>query len=273
MLIADAQVHVWLSARTIISPLWPHRRVSRFSAEDLAAEMQTAGVDRAVLVPAGDDAERHARAAATAFPQRFAVLQTASISDAVDPRWSPEPGTLGLRVGCNTGESQRLVAEGRMDWLWRAAERAGFPVASFLIAGAPHLVGPLAERHPGLRITIAHMGCPRADLGIVDAPAFAHLPDLLELARFPNVAIGASGLSGYVSDAYPYKSLNPVLRRVFDHFGPDRMFWGSDLTRLSSTYRQCVTHFTETLDWLSESDKARIMGKGLCSWLNWPVPA
>ena len=45
----------------------------------------------------------------------------------------------------------------------------------------------------------------------------------------------------------------------------------TDLSRLPCTYRQAVTMFTEELPWLSEDDKAWIMGRGLCAWLGWDL--
>jgi hypothetical protein len=55
-------------------------------------------------------------------------------------------------------------------------------------------------------------------------------------------------------------------------FGPQRVFWGSDFSRLPCSYRQCVTHFTEELG-LAEADKEWVMGRGLAEWLRWPLPA
>ena len=60
-----------------------------------------------------------------------------------------------------------------------------------------------------------------------------------------------------------------ILKRVVDAFGPARVFWGSDLTRLPCTYRQCVTHFTEELDWLSGDELELVMGRALCDWIGW----
>jgi hypothetical protein len=51
------------------------------------------------------------------------------------------------------------------------------------------------------------------------------------------------------------------------------MFWGSDLTRLKCSYRQCVTMFTEEMPWLTTNDLELIMGRALCDWLDWPAPA
>jgi hypothetical protein len=36
-----------------------------------------------------------------------------------------------------------------------------------------------------------------------------------------------------------------------------------------ATYRQRITHFTETLDFLSESDKDWVMGRGILERLRW----
>ena len=56
---------------------------------------------------------------------------------------------------------------------------------------------------------------------------------------------------------------------MVDAFGPSRVFWGSDLTRLPCTYRECVTHFTEELDWLSGNDLELVMGRAICDWIGW----
>ena len=39
---------------------------------------------------------------------------------------------------------------------------------------------------------------------------------------------------------------------MYDAFGPDRMFWGTDITRRPCSWRQCVTLFIEELHWLSQ---------------------
>ena len=46
--------------------------------------------------------------------------------------------------------------------------------------------------------------------------------------------------------------------------GPNRFFWGTDITRMPCSYRQCVTFFTEELPWLKGQDLEKVMGRGLC---------
>ncbi|MGZ5095467.1 MAG: hypothetical protein ACXWCY_27000 [Burkholderiales bacterium] len=48
---------------------------------------------------------------------------------------------------------------------------------------------------------------------------------------------------------------------------PERMMWGSDLSRLRGSYRERVTMFTKEMDWLSSKDLEWIMRRALCEWL------
>jgi hypothetical protein len=63
------------------------------------------------------------------------------------------------------------------------------------------------------------------------------------------------------------------LRQIIDAFGPDRSFWGTDITRMPCSYRQCVTMFTEELPWLKGRDLERVMGGAIVDWLGWKRPA
>jgi predicted TIM-barrel fold metal-dependent hydrolase len=81
------------------------------------------------------------------------------------------------------------------------------------------------------------MGVPRATVGAEGA--YRHLDQLIALAKHPNVAVKATGQAGYATDAYPFSSIHDALHRVFDAFGPQRMFWGTDITRMHCTWRQC----------------------------------
>jgi predicted TIM-barrel fold metal-dependent hydrolase len=130
-------------------------------------------------------------------------------------------------------------------------------------------VAKVAERHPNLKLAIDHLG--RAGR-VQDEAAFANIGELLGLARYPNVAVKATGAPGYSSEPYPYRNIQPYLRQMYDAFGPRRMFWGTDITRMPCSWRQCVTLFTEELPWLSEQDKQLIMGRAVCDWLGWDLP-
>ena len=268
MPIVDAQVHIWATG----PPTNPsHRQVSSFSVDELLAEMDVAGVDAALLHPPGWDPNGNAVAidAARQHPDRLAILghfpldkpESRSLIDG----WKSQPGMLGLRFALLQPHQRAWWTDGTMDWLWPAAERAQIPIA--LLAGEfLPVVARVAERHPDLKLAVDHLGRTGR---VQDAPAFANLPELLALARHPNVAVKATGAPSYSSEPYPYRNIQPYLRQIYDAFGPDRMFWGTDITRMPCSWRQCVTLFTEELPWLSEQDKELIMGSALCTWVGW----
>jgi predicted TIM-barrel fold metal-dependent hydrolase len=155
-----------------------------------------------------------------------------------------------------------------MDWLWPAAEKAGLPVALLCQDYLPK-VAEVAERHPALRLLIDHFGRVR---GVMDDAAYANIAEVAALARFPNVALKATGAPGESTDPYPFRNIHPYLRRLYDAFGPRRFFWGTDITRMPCPWRQCVTMFTEELPWLSGEELEFVMGRGVCEWIGWRLP-
>ena len=278
MLIVDSQVHIW-GADTPDRP-WPPGRAHQaqkpcpVTKEMVLEAMGEAGVSRVVLVPPSWEGDRNdlALEAARLHPDRFAVMGRLAIerpdSRVLVADWTRQPGMLGLRFTFHTEVQKPWLTDGTADWLWTAAEQAGLPVMIFVPGSLP-VADAIAARHPGLRLVIDHLA-----LGIAekDAAAFADLPHLLALAKRPNVAVKASALPCYSTEPYPYRGLHPYIRQVFDAFGPRRVFWGTDWTRLPCTWRQAVTLFTEELPWLSSDDKEWIMGRAVCEWLGWRLP-
>jgi len=65
--------------------------------------------------------------------------------------------------------------------------------------------------------------------------------------------------------------MTPHIRRLFDAYGPQRCYWGTDITNSldKATCRQRITQFTEELKFLSESDKDWIMARALLARLDW----
>ena len=273
MLVVDSQVHIW--ARNTPQRPWPARhephKPEPITADDLLREMKTAQVDRCVLVPPSWEGERNdvCLAAARKYPTRFAVMGRLD-PDAPDSRgkiatWRKQPGMLGLRFTMHRPFLRPVLTEGRLDWLWPEAEKAGVPIMTLVLHSDMPLIDRVAERHPGLKLTIDHLGLTTGK----DEEAFRHLDNVLALAKRPNVAVKASCAPYYTTDGYPFRKLHSYLRRVYDAFGPKRMFWGSDLSRLPCTYRQSLTYITDEIPWLTAQDQEWIVGRGLCEWVGW----
>jgi len=239
MQIVDAQIHLW-QHNMPNNPV--HRQVSAFTPDEALALMDEGGVNAAVIQPPSWEPEaiELARDAARKFPDRFAIMGLLDLDDpasqALIADWRNVPGQLGLRCILKGDAGRERVESGSLDWVWREAEKENVPITS----------------EPNK-----------------DAAAMAHMSNLLALAKFPNVAVKATGAPGYSSEDYPYPAMHTHLRQIYDAFGPNRMFWGTDISKMSCSWGQCVTMFTEELDWLSKQDKDLIMGDALCAWWGW----
>ena len=271
MQIVDAQIHLW---GTGLPSNLSHRQVTHFTAEEAVVLMDEGGVDAAVIHPPGWDPNSTDMAfkAVQDYPGRFAIMGSLPL-DKPDSRariagWRNQPGMLGLRYTFLHDPARTWLADAILDWLWAEAEKAGVPIAMLATDSLAH-IGRIAERYPALRLTIDHLGGRGGLTTLKDAAAMTHIPQLLALAKFPNVAVKATGVPHYSSEPYPFPALHTFLRQVYDAFGPDRMFWGTDITKMPCSWRQCVTMFTEELPWLSEDGKRLIMGEALCAWWGW----
>jgi predicted TIM-barrel fold metal-dependent hydrolase len=182
MIIVDGQIHLWEKGTPSA-----HHRQQPYLAEQAIAGMDAAGVDRALIHPVlwDPDSNELAIDAAHRYPDRFAIMGWFYLDDPqgrdIVAHWKERPGMLGLRFYTNDRHPEAWFTDGTLDWLWPAAERAGVPVSLGAAMFLP-TVGRIAERHPGLKLIVDHMGVPRASKG---EAAYRFQPQLLALATSP----------------------------------------------------------------------------------------
>lgn len=266
--ICDAQVH---------APDLPHAgRAHGIDRDDLVREMDRAGVGRAMVVPLAGPGETvdngPALALAERDPDRFRVMglvdlpdrdaTTRALGTMREARWM-----LGVRVPFIRQLYRGLFEEDRLGWFWDAAEAAGVPLM-LNVPGLLPRVGTIAAAHPRLRIAIDHLGLEPYTVYGADG-LLTEVEALVALARHPNVGVKATALPCSVAEAYPFPSLHEPIRRVVAAFGPRRVFWGSDLTRLKVPYTDAIRLFTEAVPFLSDMDKEWVMGRAICEWSGW----
>jgi predicted TIM-barrel fold metal-dependent hydrolase len=276
MLVTDAQVHLWEIDRP--DRPWPkgqqrpRNRPNGFSAEEMLQEMNLAGVDRAIIVPPTWVGESNATAleAAARYPTRFAVVGRFDVkSPNARPQlegWLKQPHMLGVRMTFHVKPFIDWLDDRSLEWFWESCEAHGVPVMA-LVPGMSRKILPIADRHPDLVLLIPHMSCLLDSRG---ARAFSDLGDLLALARCPRVFVMASSAPCFSNEPYPFRDIQPFIQRIYDVYGPRRMLWGADLSRLTCTYRECLDLFREALSFLSATDREWILGRTLAEILNWP---
>lgn len=281
VLVVDAQIHLWQGPGVP-----PHHSLGRttYSHDEAVRDMDATGVTAAINCPPiwDESANLYAVEAVKAHPDRFATLDWFDLRDP-EPKTMLDtvlarPGVIGLRFlsasprapADPTSTLSRLnwPDDGSLDWVWAELERRGVPVTLYGPALMPRIAA-IAERHEALKITIDHF----ATVGdTLPSGELVQMPGLLDLARRPNVAVKLSAAPAYARGDYPFVSIHPAVRTLYEHFGAERLFWGTDITRLRTPWRDCVTMFTDHMPWLPEADLRLIMGEAICRWHGWSAP-
>jgi predicted TIM-barrel fold metal-dependent hydrolase len=276
--IVDAQIHLWKAESEDWKwiPGMKPQLAEPFTVERALPLMDEAGVDRAVVVPPSWHGDRndYALEAVRRYPGRFAVMGRIPLQNPKSaellPNWKQRPGMLGVRLTF-LGPAAKWLDDGTADWVWPAAEKAGIPIM-FLAPGRSAVMGRVAERHPQLALIVDHMGMSLSDEAVRAGKFDGAINDTLALAKYPNVSVKLSGTPNYSKEPYPYRDLNPHIKRLFEAFGPRRSFWGTDITNGAfgqATYRQRIAHFAEALDFLTEDDRDWVMGRAIAERLKW----
>lgn len=268
-MICDAHVHAPVAPSASWAP--------GINMVQLLAEMDGAGVDRCVIIPldgpvGSNPAANNAAALgfAKARPDRFAVMGRFDLSEPALgetlTRWTSTPGMRGVRVSFTRDPAKSLLASRDIDWFWQAAERHQVPVMAYA-PGQTHALADVAARHPLLELMVDHAGL---DVHATYDDFRGPLRELSELAELSNVAVKASCLPCVVREDPPFPTLQRVLAHLVETFGSERIIWGTNLTRLRCTYSDAVELISVHCRFLSERDRALILGYNVLRRLKWP---
>lgn len=268
-MIIDSHCHAWWR--------WPYQPPvpdfeSRARVEQLLFEMDRHGVDRAVLVAANiehnPDDNDYVAECVQRYPDRLEHFAD------VDCMWSPtyhQPGAAErLREAAERYHLKGFTHYVRDDTEWFASEEGlrFFGAAAELGLIASLWLSPtwqpalreLARRYPTVPFLCHHLAGVKADR-----------PDMLELvlpsAEVPNIYVKLSGFhySSRVPWDYPQADVQPVIKTLYEAFGPRRMCWGSDypVVRSFMTYQHALEAFRTHCTFVSDEDKALILGENL----------
>lgn len=261
----DAHVHIWSGDETAY-PFGPHDGLpapkEAFDAGRLAKAMDAAGVAQALAIQPRVYGYDHAYlfAALTSLEQRLRVVP---LLNAVRPSNVEEMEAFLARGGV---AGFRVIALGceRADWLvgpeatrlWRRLAEVDLPIGLLITPEQLPVVETLAEREPGLRIVVDHLGGVVADAW----PAWG--PVLLGLNRLPNVNVKLSAL-GYLSrHSFPYDDLHEPVRELLESFGPERLLWGSDWPHVHEfgTYEESAQSVAAAIGIGRAAEQERVFG-------------
>jgi len=236
----DAHQHFWNPARGDYGWLQPGTVLYRtFGPDDLAPQIQAAGVGGTILV----------QAAATAAESDYLlditrrtpfVLGIVGWIDLAAPdavaqvrARAADPLFLGLRPMLQDIAQHDWIMQPELAPALAAIAEEGLVFDALARNNQLRVVDDLAARYPTLSIVLDHGAKPK--LGNAASMA-AWRADIARLARRPNVTCKLSGLVTELPQGGGAAQVKEAADILFAEFGPQRLLWGSDWPVLTSSH-------------------------------------
>jgi L-fuconolactonase len=273
--VIDAHVHLWdLTTR-------PQPWTGQFPAlqrsfllRDLEQEMNSHGVDTAVVVQAGDTTceTLDLLALAATSPRLAGVvgwadLDSGDVAGAVAALRAAPGGDrlVGVRHQLQAEPDPLYLARpGVRDGL-TAVAAAGLAYDVVVSPGQLPLIVDTAAALPDVRFVLDHAGKPP----IASGDLRAWRADLARLAALPNTAVKLSGLVNEADSArWTQADLAPVIDHVLACFGAERTMAGSDwpVCLLAADYGTVRSTLAAALARLDGAGQAAVLGGTVARW-------
>lgn len=264
----DAHVHIW-TPDTKRYPLAPGFLVSRmqppsYTPEELFADCKPVGVTRIVLIQMNFYGVDNSYMTDMIREHAGVFSGVAQIDENDNPREAMKAlarhGVRGFRITSGgQGPMEWLSGEG-MAAMWKYGAESGLALCPLIDPNFLPSVSRMCDRFPSTPVVVDHFG----RIGVSGEMPKDELDDLCELARHPNVKVKASAFYALGQKKAPYLDLEPMIRRVLDAFGRERVMWASDCpfqVMGGHSYRESIALVRDRLSFLGSTDRDWILRK------------
>jgi predicted TIM-barrel fold metal-dependent hydrolase len=267
MPIIDAHVHVWpkyTAAYPLAEGFNPADMApASFTPEELMSHCRPAGVSRVVLIQMsyfGTD-NRYMTDVMAAWGGTFAGV---AVVDWQAPELGEELarlrglGVRGVRVQPGDSTPEAWLADPAGEALCGLCGELGMAVCP--LVGPVYLpaVARAARRFPGTLFVVDHL----ARIGCAGPVTEADVQALCDLAASPNCLAKVSAFYALGAKRPPHEDLIPVIRRVWEAFGAERLMWASDcpFQVVDESYEDSLSLARDRLEFLTDAGREALLG-------------
>jgi predicted TIM-barrel fold metal-dependent hydrolase len=266
----DAHSHIW--TRDVDQyPLAPGKTVAdldpaSFTIEELLDVAHKNGVGKVVLIGHSqfylwdnsyllDTAKLH--------PDTFRIV-------AMIDNMAPHPDDLmeklladkvtGFRITPGIYGKDKWLDNPGMHAMWKKAAKTRQNMCCLINPEDLAEIDKWCEKYPDTSVVIDHF----SRIGIDGTIRKADLDALCKLARHKHTAVKISAYYALGDKKPPHQELVPMIRRLIDAFGVERLMWASDSpyqTVAPNTYTSSITLIRDRIDTLSDNDKQWLLHK------------
>jgi predicted TIM-barrel fold metal-dependent hydrolase len=264
----DAHSHVWTPDTEHYPLAAGFRRANMdppsFTAEELLAHAKTSGVNRVVLIQMsfyGFD-NRYMLHSMKKYPGTFSGV-------AVIDQNQPHPEAEMLKLKQQGVRGFRIYPQNQMPatWLDNAGLRAMFAYGAkerlsmccLIDTNALPSLHKACLAFPETPVVIDHL-CRIGTTGKIEE---AEVKALCYMAQHKHITVKISAFYALGLKKPPYHDLAPLIKRVYEAYGPERLMWATDcpFQVVEHTYKQSIDLIQNGLDFLKPADKEWILRK------------
>lgn len=190
--------------------------------------------------PVAPDTPGRMQALARKHPNRIVALRIHEMA---------KPGDAPASSGAIKNRDLRSPA---MKAVWSKARELGMAIQMHFLPHYAPRIGELAAQFEDVPVVLDHLA--RSGQG-----SAADVAEVLKLARYPLVYMKYSGVNYSSKQKYPFADVQPLIRRIYDAFGPRRIVWGG-LGMNPKQFGEQSQLLDQMFAFATEAERARIRG-------------
>ncbi|MBM3971357.1 MAG: amidohydrolase [Planctomycetes bacterium] len=269
----DAHSHIW-PGEVDKFPLAPGQtkadlKPPSFTDDELMAIARPEGVGRVVLIQHSvyhlfdnsyliDAVKRHPKL----FRVQGMVDDSLPNPGAAMKKLLPQ-GVTGFRitpfVRKKEDQPKWLEVPGMIE-MWKTGAETRQAMCLLINADDLPATDKMCERHPDTPVVIDHF----ARIGVDGQMRDSDIANLCKLARHKHTSVKISAYYALGQKKPPHDELIPMIKRLLDSFGPQRLMWASDSPyqiQGVNNYKASISLVRDRMDFLSKQDREWLLAK------------
>ncbi|HVA50589.1 MAG TPA: amidohydrolase family protein [Pirellulales bacterium] len=259
----DAHVHVWTPDTERYPLAAGFRREEMkppsFTPEQLFEHARPCGVERVALIQMSFYGFDNSYMLDTMhrFPGTFsgvAVIDDSADDPPAEMRRLKAKGVRGFRIYPRNLPVDRWLNGEGMQAMWRCGAEEGLAMCHLVNPDALAAIDANCAKFPETPVVIDHFG----RVGVDGQIRAGDVAALCRLARRPRTFVKVSAFYALGAKKAPYLDLLPMIRKLLDAFGPERLMWATDCpyqVQQGHTYADSIALVRDRLEDLSKGDR------------------
>ena len=264
----DAHSHIWTPDTGHYPLAAGFRRANMdprsFTFQELQEQMRPNALNRVVLIQMsfyGYD-NRYMLDAIKLFPGMFsgvAVIDQDNPEPAAEMRKLKAAGVRGFRIYPKDLPVDRWLDGTGLQQMFRVGAAENLAMCCLIDPDALPALSKACQQHPDTPVVIDHLCRIGASGTIHDADVQA----LCDMAKHKHTYVKVSAFYALGKKKPPYLDLAPLIKRVYDAYGPQRLMWATDCPFQSAQdgYKASIDLVRHGLDFLTDADREWLLRK------------